>query len=60
MAKYTFQKSKIWEAGNPIDYSVKPITIKTQKGGVKGEKTARNKLGNPGLGRVWILINQEE
>jgi hypothetical protein len=56
--KYIFQRSKIWEAGNPIDTSSKPVRIKVPDG--SQEARARKKLPEPGMGRVWILIGVEE
>jgi hypothetical protein len=55
--KYVFQRSKIWEAGNPIDASSKPVSVKVPDG--SPEARARKKLPEPGTGRVWILVGIE-
>lgn len=56
--KYVFQRSKIWEAGNPIDASSASVRIKVPDG--SPEARARQKLPATGMGRVWILIAVEE
>ena len=55
--KYVFQRSKIWEAGNPIDATSAPVRIKVPDG--SQEARARRKLPAPGTGRVWVLIDAE-
>lgn len=55
--KYVFQKSKIWQAGDPIDPDSEPVTVKVQPG--KGEEAARRRLPESGLGRKWILLRTE-
>ena len=56
--KYVFQRSKIWEAGNPVDPTSEPVRIKVPDG--SQEARARRRLPEPGVGRVWILIAIEE
>lgn len=56
--KYVFQRSKIWEAGNPVDPTSETVRIKVPDG--SQEARARRKLPKPGVGRVWILISIEE
>jgi hypothetical protein len=56
--RYVFQRSKIWEAGNPVDPTSEPVRIKVPDG--SQEARARRKLPKPGVGRVWILISIEE
>lgn len=51
---YIFQPSKIWEAGNPVDPSAKPVRVVA-----KNEIRARKKLPMQ-LGRTWILISTHD
>lgn len=52
--RFTFQQSKIWEAGNPVDPETDPVTVKMPPG--RGEASARRLLPKPGTGRVWVLV----
>lgn len=56
--RYTFQRSKIWEAGNPVDSSLPAVTVKVPAG--SPERRARRKLPLPGVGRIWILTATED
>lgn len=49
---FTFQQSKIFEAGNPVDPHGHRVRIKA-----KSEERARGRLGSPGSGRSWVLID---
>lgn len=51
---YVFQKSYIWEAGNAVDPSSKPVRISA-----RNEARARRKLTKE-LGRVWVLISIDD
>lgn len=52
---YTFQQSKIWEAGDPVDSRQPRKRIKG-----KTEQAARKKLGKNDMGRKWVLVATDE
>lgn len=54
MARYSFQTSMIWEAGDPVDPNGDFKIIKA-----KSEENARKRLPDAGLGRKWILTCEE-
>jgi hypothetical protein len=52
---YYFQRSQIWEAGDPPDANSEIVRVKVQKG---GPGRARRQLPSIGLGRVWVQVDQ--
>ncbi|WP_433855144.1 hypothetical protein [Streptomyces kronopolitis] len=52
--RVTFQQSRIWEAGNPVDPNTDKVTVKVPPG--KGEASARRRLPQADTGRVWVLV----
>lgn len=52
---FTFQESKIWEAGDPVAPDQPRHRVKN-----KTEERARKKLPKNGMGRKWILVATDD
>lgn len=52
---YTFQQSRIWEHGDPVDKNQPRKRIKA-----KSEEKARKRLPKNDMGRKWILVATDE
>lgn len=52
---FTFQESKIWESGDPVDPNGDRKKIRA-----KSEMKARKKLPETSsIGRVWVLVGND-